>query len=375
LGVLANGIAHDFNNLLGSILAEADLIKEDLAAGLSPDGAIARIRTVAIHGAQIVRELMVYAGQDQASLVERVDLSRLTAEMLELLKVSISKHAHLQINLEKNLPAVLGNAPQIRQVLMNLIINASEAIGEKEGVIQVTTSRVTGGQGSVLHAVDNAANLPAGDYVRLEVSDSGCGMTTEARAKIFEPFFTTKFAGRGLGLAVVQGIVRAHSGTIDVVSAPSQGATFEVLLPCASVAQNAVTSSTVERSPTRARTGATVLVVEDEDVLRQAVSKALQKRGFSVMEAKDGSVAMDLMRAHRDDIDVILLDVTLPGTSSREVFAEAQRIRANLKVVVSSAYDRKTVDASFSGLRITQFIRKPFQLDELAGTLRDALAS
>ena len=277
------------------------------------------------------------------------------------MKVSISKHAVLKINLDKDLPAVWGNAPQIRQVLMNLVINASEAIGDKEGVIQVTTSRV-----------------PAGDYVRLEVSDNGCGMTEEAKAKIFDPFFTTKFAGRGLGLAVVQGIVRAHGGVIDVVSAPGQGATFQVLLPCtpkrALEAQNAVISSTAEGSHALTRTGATVLVVEDEEVLRRAVSKALRIRGFSVMEAQDGSVAMDLMRTHGDKIDVILLDVTLPGTSSKEVFEEAQRMRANLKVVLTSAYDRKTIDAFFPGLRITQFIRKPFQLDELVGTLRDALA-
>jgi two-component system cell cycle sensor histidine kinase/response regulator CckA len=362
LGVLAGGIAHDFNNLLGSILTKAELVEADLAAGLSPGDEIARIKTVAIRGAQIVRELMIYAGHDQASLVEPVDLSRLAAEMLELLKVSISKQARLKINLDKNLPAVWGNAPQIRQVLMNLVINASEAIGDKEGVIQVTTSCI-----------------PASDQVRLEVSDNGCGLTEEAKAKIFDPFFTTKFAGRGLGLAVVQGIVRAHGGAIDVASAPGMGASVPVSLPCASKraleVQNAVTSSGAERSRVQPRASGTVLVVEDEEVLRLAVSKALQKRGFSVMEAKDGSVAMDLMRTCGNDIDVILLDVTLPGTSSREVFEEAQRMRANLKVVLTSAYDRKTADASFPGLRITQFIRKPFQLDDLACALRDALAS
>jgi PAS domain S-box-containing protein len=376
LGVLANGIAHDFNNLLGSIMAQAELVEADLAGGTSPDGAIAGIKTVAIHGAEIVRELMIYAGQNQAGIFAPVDLSRLMAEMLELLKVSISKHARLKINLEKNLPAVLGNAPQIRQVLMNLIINASEALGETEGVIQVTTSCVNGSSVSV---PNNAANMPAGDYVRLEVSDNGCGMTEEAKTKIFDPFFTTKFAGRGLGLAVVQGIVRAHGGAIEVESAPGRGTTFHVLLPCtqkrALEAQNAVVSSEVERSHALTRTGATVLVVEDEAVLRRAVSKALRIKGFSVMEAADGSVAIDLMRNHRDDINVILLDVTLPGASSKEVFEEATRIWAKPKVVLTSAYDRKTVDALFPGLRITQFIRKPFQLDDLASTLRNALAS
>jgi two-component system, cell cycle sensor histidine kinase and response regulator CckA len=363
LGVLAGGIAHDFNNLLGSVLAETELVEADLAAGLSPHEELARIKTVAIRGAEIVRELMIYAGQDQAGVFESVDLSRLMVEMLELIKVSISKHAVLKSNLGQDLPLVWGNAPQIRQVLMNLVINASEAIGEKRGMIEIATSLGTGGASS------------AGDYVHLEVSDNGCGMTEETKAKIFDPFFTTKFVGRGLGLAVVHGIVRAHGGAIEIESAPSQGATFRVSLPCASAAQNAIRPSAAERSQVPARSVGTVLVVEDEEVLRLAVSKALRNRGFAVMEAQDGSVAIGLMRVHSDDIDVMLLDFTLPGTSSREVFEESQRLRPNMKVVLSSAYDRKTVAASFLGLRVTQFIRKPFQLDDLAGTLREALSS
>ena len=362
LGVLAGGIAHDFNNLLGGILAEAELVESDLAAGLPVGEEIARIKGVAIRGAEIVRELMIFAGQDQASLTEPVDLSRLVEELLELLKISISKPVVLQINLDKNLPTVLGNASQIRQVLMNLVINASEAIGERVGVIHVATSRVKGSQGS-------------GQYVRLEVSDTGSGMTDEAKAKIFDPFFTTKFAGRGLGLAVVQGIVRDHGGTIDVVSAPGQGATFLVLLPC-----------TVKRPlklSSRSSTGAeqannevgTILVVEDEELLRVAVSKALRKRGFSVIEASDGTAGMDLMQKHKEDIDVILLDVTLPGRSSREILDEVRRIRPNLKVILTSAYDKSWVDVSFAGLPITHFIRKPFQLSDLASVLQDALSS
>jgi PAS domain S-box-containing protein len=363
LGVLAGGIAHDFNNLLGTILAEAELVDAHLDAGSSPREEIERIKTVAVRGAEIVRELMIYAGKDQGGVFELVDLSRLAAEMLELIKVSISKHAVLKSNLDKNLPPVLGSAPQIRQVFMNLVINASEAIGDQEGVIQITTSRATDRPGS------------SGDCVLLEVSDNGCGMTPEAKAKIFDPFFTTKFAGRGLGLAVVHGIVRAHRGAIEIETAPGRGATFRVSLPCASAAPDSIALSAKERSHDRTRTVGTVLVVEDEEVLRLAVSKALRNRGFAVMEAQDGSVAIDLMRTHRDDIDAMLLDFTLPGTSSREVLEEAQRLRANLKVVLSSAYDRKTVGASFGGLGITRFIRKPFQLDDLAGTLRDAIAS
>lgn len=230
LGVLAGGIAHDFNNLLGGILAEAELVESELLEGLSPMDEVARIKAVAIRGSEIVRELMIYAGRDQASLVEPVDLSRLVEEMLDLLKVSISKQVVLKTYLDDDLPAVWGSAAQIRRVLMNLVINASEAIGEREGMISVSTSPASRSSA----AVDDAMKLPPGEYVLLEVSDTGCGMTVEESAKIFDPFFTTKFPGRGLGLAVVQGIVRAHGGAIQLMSSPSQGSRFQVLWPCAS---------------------------------------------------------------------------------------------------------------------------------------------
>jgi CheY-like chemotaxis protein len=206
--------------------------------------------------------------------------------------------------------------------------------------------------------------------VRLEISDTGCGMTEEAKAKIFDPFFTTKFVGRGLGLAVVQGIIRAHGGAIYLESTPGQGTAFQVLLSCAAKrgfeSQSVITSFSAEQANARA---GTILIVEDEELIRLAVSKALRKRGFSVMMASDGSVAMDLIRTHKDDIDVILLDVTLPGRSSREVFEEVQRLRPDLKMILTSAYGKETVDATFEGLRVEYFIRKPFLLGDLVRLL------
>jgi CheY-like chemotaxis protein len=275
----------------------------------------------------------------------------------------------LKIDLGKNMPAVLGSAPQIRQVLMNLVINASEAIGEQVGVIHVATSRVTRGSGLV---GDNAVS-PTGNDVRLEVSDTGCGITEEVKVRIFDPFFSTKFPGRGLGLAVVQGIVRSHDGAIDLVSIPGQGTTFQVMLPSTSKraadTPNAISSPGMEQSNAGA---GTILVVEDEELLRLAVSKALRKKGFSVIEASDGSAATDLLRTHLNDLDVILLDVTVPGRSSREIFEEVQRIRPNLKVILTSAYGKETVDATFTGMRVEHFIRKPFQLGDLVSLLRGA---
>jgi len=236
LGVLAGGIAHDFNNLLGGILAQAELVETYLAPGSAPREELQKIKTAVIRGSEIVRELMIYAGENQKDLNETVDVPRLVEEMLELMKVSISKQVALRTDFRGDLPAVRGNAPQIRQVVMNLVLNASEAIGDTKGVITLTAAQVSGGRDL---APNNATDLPPGDYVRIEVSDTGCGMPEEIRAKLFDPFFSTKFPGRGLGLAVVQGIVRDLGGAVNIVSAPGQGTVFQVLLPRAPKAASA----------------------------------------------------------------------------------------------------------------------------------------
>jgi two-component system, cell cycle sensor histidine kinase and response regulator CckA len=374
LGVLANGVAHDFNNLLGGILAEAEIATTELREGESPLEGMERIMVAAKRGAEIVRELMIYSGQDKGDPIELVDVSRLVEEMLELLKVSISKHAVLKTDLDRNLPPVPGRASQIRRIVMNLIINASEAIGETDGIIRVATSHATLPRAPGV----SGPRLPPGEYLMLEVSDTGKGMTEEAKAKIFDPFFSTKFDGRGLGLAVVQGIVRDHGGAINLVSGPGPGTRFEIALPCAgeiaSVSHRAIPGVSLKEQQHWSPAG-TVLVVEDEALLRFTVSKILRKKGLGVIEASDGSVAVELIRAHKDEIDVMLLDVTLPGISSREVFEEARRLRPDLKVVLTSAYSKESVDASFAGLQVESFIRKPFHLIDLVQSLQDALAT
>jgi two-component system, cell cycle sensor histidine kinase and response regulator CckA len=372
LGVLAGGIAHDFNNLLGSILMNAELAETQLAAGCSPVEEIRTIKTVAIQTAEIVRELIVYSGQDQADF-ESTDVSQLVKEMLELLKVSISKRATLKTDLAKELPAVRGNPSQIRQVLMSLVVNASESFGEKDGVINITTSVVSGREERAHYG---ETLLQQSEYVRLQVSDTGCGIAEEARAKIFDPFFTTKFPGRGLGLAVVQGIVRAHEGVIAIRSTPGQGTTFKILLPSASRAlkgdPSAVSRASVEQGTW---TSATVLFVEDEETLRFAISKLLRKTGFSVIEAGDGKTALDLLRSNEGKIDVLLLDMTIPGTPSDQLVEETSRIRPETQIILTSAYHQKMVMNRIESPQIRAFIRKPFRLDEIVRLLRDVLAS
>jgi len=371
LGRLADGITHNFNNLLGGILASAQLALTESDTGSPVVDELQKISAATIRGAEIIRQLMIYCGKEGLAF-ELVDLSLLIEEMLQLLQVSISKHISLKMDLGKDLPAVEAAPQQIREIVMNLVTNAAEAIGERDGVIRVSTALVKVGTHS---DVPNAENLTQCNYLALDVSDTGCGITLEVQAKLFDPFFTTKGAGRGLGLALIQGIVRAHGGTIHVRSALGQGTTFQVTLPCAgkiTEAHGEIPTAIAEQFEPRS---ATILVVEDEELLRLSISKALQKRGFSVVEASDGSAAMDLIHANTEGINVVLLDFTLPGLSSREVFEETQRIQPDLKIVLTSAYSKETVEASFAGLRVAHFIRKPFQLDGLMAVLNDVLAS
>ncbi len=261
LGTLATGIAHDFNNLLGAVLAQAEFAMAESASGGSPEEQLKEIGNVAIRGSEIVRQLLVYAGKE-SDVPEAVDLSKAIQEMLGLLKASVSKHAVFVTDLAENLPAVIARVAQLRQIVMNLVVNASEAIGDRDGVIRVSAGRVT---------VDRniAGVLPpglaAGSYVQLEVSDTGHGISQEIQARMFDPFYSTKSAGRGLGLAVIQGIVRSLHGAIRVVSEPEKGASFQLLLPCAGAAayDAAGTAAGMDQAPQASRM-ATVLVVEDE---------------------------------------------------------------------------------------------------------------
>jgi nitrogen-specific signal transduction histidine kinase/PAS domain-containing protein/ActR/RegA family two-component response regulator len=372
LGVLAGGIAHDFNNLLGSIHIQAELAEMTIADGLSPREEIQTIKTISIRASEIVRQLMIYAGHEKSNF-EPLDLSLLVAEMLALLRVSISKGAVLETELEEGLPAVFGNAPQIRQVVMNLVLNASDALGEQGGTIRISTTAAANRSRGVLVPPNG---LRGGQQVRLVISDTGSGIAKEALAKIFDPFFTTKLAGRGLGLAVVQGIVRAHGGAIYLDSVPGQGTTFQILWPVAERASEAPVeagSDAVYGKPPGTR--GSVLIVEDETVLRFSVARILRKEGFAVIEAGDGSAALELLRDRHREVDIILLDATIPGAASEAVIAEGARIRPDIKVLLTSAYSREMAGPGADASQVRGFIRKPFRLQELVTLLQETLTS
>jgi PAS domain S-box-containing protein len=369
VGVLAGGIAHDFNNLLGSIVADSELALADLSAGFPVREGVERIRSVALRAAEIVRELLAYAGKEKA-VYEPIDLSLLVGEMLHLLKLSITKRAVLKVDLPGNLPAIRANSGQLRQVVLNLVTNASDALGQDEGVITVSLASVCIEPDS---ATGREFDLPEGEYLRLEVSDTGCGMTSEVIDRMFDPFFTTKFAGRGLGLSAVQGIIYGHGGAIDVESEPGQGTRFEILLPAIgeSVRQDGPFPASVSDSDGRSAAG-TVLIVEDEYSLRVPVSKMLRNKGYFVIEAGDGATALELFRANHSKIDVVLLDMTLPGMSGPDLYLEMQRSRPGVKVVLTTAYSQETASTSFAGQPAWAFIRKPYQIGDLSNLLRKA---
>lgn len=351
VGVLAGGIAHDFNNLLGSIMTEAELALADLPVNSRTRESVARINDVALHAAEIVRQLLAYAGKEKP-VFELVDVSALVREMLQLLAVSISKQAVLNVNLPRALPAVRANAAQIRQVVMNLLMNASEALGPNGGAITVATDRL-------------------GDQVRLEVTDTGCGMTEEVRARIFDPYFTTKFAGRGLGLAAVQGIIRRHQGAINIVSAPGRGTRCEVLLPASrQMARETPTAAVHVGNAAAAPAGGTILIVEDEISLRTPVATMLRRNGYCVIEAGNGGSAIEIVRERAGGIDAILLDMTLPDVSGADILPELRRMQPGVRVILTTAYSQEMVRTALGGLQPWSFIRKPYRTAELIALLQ-----
>jgi CheY-like chemotaxis protein len=245
---------------------------------------------------------------------------------------------------------------------MNLVTNASEAIGDRDGIIRLTTRSVT---------------VPEGDCVELAVSDTGAGMPPEMQARVFDPFFTTKSAGRGLGLPVVHGIVRSLGGGIQIASEPGTGTTIRILLPSAEATDGTIIDpvSGGDEPPAPLPHRFTVLVVEDEDPLRQAVVKMLRREGFEVYEAPNGSAAIDRLRADGGKVDLILLDMTIPGASPPEVVAEAARVWPDIKVIVTSAYSREMIIDKMRASQIYGFIRKPFRLADLTKMLQDVFVS
>jgi signal transduction histidine kinase len=369
LGVLAGGIAHDFNNLLMGILGYADLAMLEIPKTPPAAQYIAEVENATRQAAELCKQMLAYSGKGRFVL-ERLLLHEVVEEMVQLLRVSISKHAVLKLDFAPDLPTIEADRSQIRQVVMNLVINASESLKDKSGVISLVTG-IMGCDDEYLADTVLADELTDGQYVYLEVSDSGCGMDAETKSKIFEPFFTTKFTGRGLGLAAVLGIVRGHRGAIKVYSEPGRGTTVKVLFP-AVFGKPKLTPSFATVVDASWADGL-VLVADDESSARTVTKLFLEKAGFRVLLASDGHEAVEVFKAHSDEISAVILDLTMPGMGGEEVFRELRRIRPNVKVIVSSGYNEAEVTPRFAGKGLAGFIQKPYKFTVLVEKLKEIL--
>ncbi|MBI5949965.1 MAG: response regulator [Chloroflexi bacterium] len=368
LSALAGGVAHDFNNLLVAVLGNADLALEDLAPESPAVDSILQVKVAARRAADLAREMLAFSGRGRF-VVERLDMSVLVEEMTHLLNVSLAKGAVLKFNFGPNLPAIQADPTQIRQLVMNLLVNASDAIGDRSGVISITTG-VMRCDREYLNETFLRPDLAEGDYVYLEVSDTGAGMDAATRDRIFDPFFTTKPAGRGLGLSAVLGIVRAHRGALKVYSELGKGSTFKVLLPSIDEPADPVR----EHPAAAAWTGSgTVLVVDDQESIRAVAARALERFGFEVILAQDGREAIERFRENQDRIRVVLLDKVMPRLGGEETFRELRRIKPDIPVVVMSGYNEAEATEEFAGKGIAGFIQKPFELSALRDAIREAL--
>ncbi len=372
LGVLAGGVAHDFNNLLLAIIGNADLARMSLPRTSPVREHLVDIETAARRAADLCRQMLAYSGRGKF-MPERLSLNEVIQNTLPMLEVSVSKRVALRTQLARDLPPIEADTGQMRQLLMNLVVNASEAIGEDYGVVTLATG-LRNCDERYFKTSYLSDKLAPGTYAYLEVTDTGCGMDDETRERIFEPFFSTKFTGRGLGMPAVLGIVRGHSGAIKVYSEPGKGSTFLVLFP-ALEPQPADELSGGEEQQTDWKGVGTVLLVDDEDSVRSVGKRMLVRAGFDVLLARDGIEAMELFRQHADEITCVILDMTMSNMNGEECFRKLREIRADIPVILSSGYTEQIVSEHFAGDVPAGFIQKPYVLGNLVEALRAALGA
>lgn len=368
LGVLAGGIAHDFNNILSVIAGHCSL------AELQPETAgmhLPPIEKAVERAAELCRQMLTYAGKAQF-VQSQVDMAALVDDMVQMLRATISKSVDIQLDLAPDIPRINGDASQLRQIVMNLIINASEAIGEAHGVIRVklavTAIRPGHQDGDHLGRV-----MTPGRYVCLEVSDTGCGMDEETKSRLFEPFYTTKFTGRGLGMSAVLGILTAHDGALQLSSYPCQGTTFKVYLP-APGSRHAGDQQQEPAAPAVPWQGSgTVLLVEDEEQVLFVAKNMLAALGFAVMEAKNGREALESYRNNGSGIDLVITDIGMPLMGGYELIGELKKINPALPMVVSSGFGDTVVSSRLAREDVAGLVSKPYNLDQLREVLKSVL--
>jgi PAS domain S-box-containing protein len=374
LGVLAGGIAHDFNNLLMAIQGNLELSLRKVSPLSSAREFIEHSLNAVKRSVDLTHQMLAYSGRATV-LIKNMDLSELVMENVDLLRASIPKSAALQVNAEPRLPVIEADAAQLQQVVMNLITNAAESLGDKGGSITLSTG-VCDADAACLRASRLEEVPPAGRYVYLEVADSGCGMDETTLQRLFDPFFTTKTMGRGLGMSAILGIVRGHKGAIMVDSAVGQGTTIRVLFPAGRQPAGRIweqerTTDGLEHAA--ARQQKTVLIVDDEEMVRNVCSAMVRELGWNVLVAEDGPKALELIRSNGASIDCVIIDLSMPIMDGFAVSREMRLIQPDVRIILSSGYHEQEVERKSADEGAALFIQKPYTLESLEDAIRQAL--
>jgi len=369
MGVLAGGIAHDFNNILMAILGNAELALMRLEPENPARNNLRQIEKAAQRAADLAQQMLAYSGKG-SFVIDRIDINALIMDMNHILEISISKKAFMSLNLARNLPLFEGDATQISQIVMNLIINASEAIGETGGEIAVTTGSVYCEQ-AYLDRIWPYDRLEEGYYIFFEIADNGCGMDQDTLTRIFDPFFSTKFTGRGLGLAAVLGIVRGHHGAIAISSELGKGTQFRVLLPTANNASEQPLPKVVPVKPSAG--SGTILLVDDEESILTLGKAVLEELGYCVLTAENGIVALEVFKEHKDEIACVILDLTMPILDGEETLRELLLVDQGVRVILSSGFNEQEVARKFVDAKPAGFIKKPYKLSDLSRKLHEII--
>jgi nitrogen-specific signal transduction histidine kinase/CheY-like chemotaxis protein len=371
LGVLAGGVAHDFNNLLTGILGNASLAVESLPLNSPAQRLLQDVVDAGERAAHLTKQLLAYAGKGRF-VIQAIDLSDAVRDVSHLIQSSIPKSAQVHLDLAAKLPCIEADAAQIQQLVMNLVINAAEAVPEdRQGRVLVST-RVQDVDENYIEQTLSPGEIVPGQYVALEVHDTGVGMDQATLQKIFDPFFTTKFTGRGLGLAAAIGIVRGHKGALRVYSTPGQGSTFKILFPATRDGRKPAEV----KPPIAARPGlqrGAILVIDDEEVVRRTAKATLERSGLDIVLAENGTEGVQLFQTLATKISAVLLDLTMPGMGGEETLLRIQAIRPDTKVVLSSGYNEVEVIRKFAGKGLVGFLQKPYTSAALIERIQAAL--
>jgi len=371
LGILAGGIAHDFNNLLTAIMGNAAMAERGMDTGGDIRMPLSRIRQSSQRAADLCKQMLAYSGKGHF-VIQPINIPELIREMTRLMEVSIGKKITLRYTLNEDLPLVEADSAQIQQVVLNLITNANEAIGEANGEIAFSTGIMQAGR-AYLDATLTNEKLPKGKYIYIEVADNGCGMDKKTIEKMFDPFFTTKFTGRGLGMSAVLGIVRGHHGAIRVKSKPGKGTSFRILLPVSDIKSSPPPGEDAEPVHTSHGKGS-VLIVDDEALIREVASAMLKDVGFDIIEAADGKEAVALYRQNQSIIRAVLLDMTMPKMDGKTCFTELKKINPDVRVLLSSGYSEQDINKLFADHTPAGFIQKPYMPKALQQKMEEILS-